>query len=214
MTAACMENHNGLVPGHAYTLLGVQELKAGSVVLHQLIKMRNPWGKERYDGPWNDKDERWTDEFKKQAKMVVANDGIFYMTLDDFKKAFTVYNIAHYQKWHTSDVHVKGTGKKFMKSFSTPIDQEIVLTVDYLNKKKIPHGCPIPSLYYNIYIVANGKVEGKPTPVNKQIAHGMKKFKAKKGVKYYALIVNWKDATYESDFYISTYGEKEKAEFK
>jgi len=27
--------------------------------------MRNPWGKEKYEGPWNDKDERWTAEFKK-----------------------------------------------------------------------------------------------------------------------------------------------------
>lgn len=120
MTAACMKDEFDLVPGHAYTLVGTLELKAGKEVLHRLLKMRNPWGKEKYSGPWNDSDERWTDEFKKQAKLVVANDGIFYMELKDYKKAFTVYNIAHYDNWHTSEMDVKGTGKKFMRRFETP----------------------------------------------------------------------------------------------
>jgi len=98
-----MHEHNGLVPKHAYTLLGVQELKASNGnILHRLIKMRNPWGKERYDGPWSDDDSRWTDDFKKQAKLVSANDGVFYMTVDDFKKAFTIYNVAQYGTYKTS----------------------------------------------------------------------------------------------------------------
>ena len=110
MTAACIHDEFDLVTSHAYTILGVQELKAGETVLHRLVKMRNPWGTERFSGPWNDDDERWTDEFKKQAKLKKANDGIFYMAVKDFKKAFTVYNIAHYSNWHTSKINVKGTG--------------------------------------------------------------------------------------------------------
>lgn len=65
MTAACMHEHLGLVRAHAYTILGVQELTTGGKVEHQLVKMRNPWGKERYDGPFSDKDSRWTEDFKK-----------------------------------------------------------------------------------------------------------------------------------------------------
>lgn len=96
MTAACIHAHEGLVPSHAYTILGVLELKAGENVLHELVKMRNPWGKEMYKGPWHDLDARWTDEFKKQAKLVAdTNDGIFHLPVDDFKKAFTIYNIAN-----------------------------------------------------------------------------------------------------------------------
>lgn len=102
MTAACIHAHVSLVTGHAYTILGITELKAGNTVLHQLIKMRNPWGKEMYNGPWHDSDPRWSDEFKKQAKLVVANDGVFHMPLEDFKKAFTIYNILNYQDWKTS----------------------------------------------------------------------------------------------------------------
>jgi hypothetical protein len=37
----------------------------------------------------------------------------------------------------------------------------------------------MPNLFYNIYIVSGGKVIEKPKAVNKQIAHGMIRFKAK-----------------------------------
>lgn len=133
MTAACMKHgYLSLVGGHAYTILGTQELKVDGKVKHQLIKMRNPWGKERYDGPWSDNDKNWTDDFKKQAHLKVANDGIFFLTLKDFKVAFTVYNIAQYSTYKSiSTATVKGTGKKFFRKFTSSVDQEIVLAVDY-----------------------------------------------------------------------------------
>lgn len=173
MTAACMHDHFDLVTSHAYTILGTQELKAGDVVLHRLIKMRNPWGKEKYTGPWHDDDERWTEEFKKQAQHKNANDGVFYMTISDFKKAFTIYNIAHYSNWHTSHINVKGTGKKFMRRFETPVDQDIIISVDYQNERQIPYGCKTPDVFYNIFIVADNKLVQSGKAVNKQIAHGM-----------------------------------------
>ena len=67
MVAGCSHEHANLVTGHAYTLLGIQELKKGGKVVQQLIKLRNPWGKENYTGPWNDNDTKWTADYKKQA---------------------------------------------------------------------------------------------------------------------------------------------------
>lgn len=64
ITAACMHDHTGLVPGHAYTLIGITELKNAGAVTHQLVKLRNPWGRERYTGPWNDHDPAWTADYK------------------------------------------------------------------------------------------------------------------------------------------------------
>lgn len=99
MTAACMHKHAGLVTGHAYTIVGVVELKGGP----KLVKLRNPWGKEMYKGAWRDDDPKWTDDFKKQAKLVKADDGIFHMPAEDFRKAFTVYDICMYDDgWKTS----------------------------------------------------------------------------------------------------------------
>jgi len=162
MTAACIHAHVSLVTGHAYTILGTVELKAGNTVIQQLVKMRNPWGREKYDGPWNDKDPKWTETLKKQANLVVADDGIFHMPIEDFKKAFTIYNIANYQAWHTSSANVKGKGKKFMKRFTSEEDQDIVVAVDYLNKRKLAYGCNMPNVFYNIYIIKGRKLLGKP----------------------------------------------------
>jgi hypothetical protein len=98
--------------------------------------MRNPWGKESYDGPWSDKDSRWTDDFKKQAHLKVANDGVFYMTLKDFKVAFTVYNVAQYSNYKSfSTANVKGPGKKHFRRFTSSVEQEVVVSVDYQNSR-------------------------------------------------------------------------------
>lgn len=105
MTAACMKEIDSLVPGHAYTILSAVELKKPDGTLaHSLLKMRNPWGKERYNGSFHDKDSAWTEDFKKQAKLVIADDGVFHIPVEDWKKAFTVYNIAQYGVYQTSHV--------------------------------------------------------------------------------------------------------------
>lgn len=58
--------------------------------------MRNPWGSETYTGPWNDQDTQWTEEFQAQVNHIRADDGTFYIPLDNFRNAFTWYNIAMY----------------------------------------------------------------------------------------------------------------------
>lgn len=47
MTAGCHYSQHGLVSGHAYTMLGVNDATNRIVV-------RNPWGSERYTGPGSD----------------------------------------------------------------------------------------------------------------------------------------------------------------
>lgn len=47
----------GICSGHAYTVLSVLTLSDGT----QLLKIRNPWGTENYNGPWSDKSELWTE---------------------------------------------------------------------------------------------------------------------------------------------------------
>ena len=72
MTASCCENGSwkGLVDGHAYTFLDVQELKDSSGnVKHTIAKLRNPWGSEKYKGPFSDGDSAWTEEWKQQVNL-------------------------------------------------------------------------------------------------------------------------------------------------
>jgi len=46
----------GLIAGHAYTLIDTAVYNG-----ENLVKVRNPWGSEHFNGPWSDKDTtRWT----------------------------------------------------------------------------------------------------------------------------------------------------------
>ena len=69
---------------HAYTVIGVAEYNG-----EQLIKMRNPWGVEKYTGPWSDKDtSKWTEAARKALGHTNANDGSFYVPADLYSQLF------------------------------------------------------------------------------------------------------------------------------
>jgi calpain-15 len=80
---------NGLVAGHAYTILeaveyvphGDNEFKQRypGVTSMKLIKLRNPWGKHEWNGDWSDNDDNWTPMMKQKLDVQVADDGIFYI---------------------------------------------------------------------------------------------------------------------------------------
>lgn len=66
--------------------------------------MRNPWGRERYNGAWNDEDPQWTDDFKKQANLVVnKDDGFFHVPLEKFAQVFDGIVVVHYKDWKRSE---------------------------------------------------------------------------------------------------------------
>ena len=103
MGASCCHrgrgNLHGLVAGHAYSLLDVTEVKDASGTVHKLAKMRNPWNVEKYTGPWSDGDSKWTDELKKQVGLVKANDGIFFMPLEDFYNLYISFSVSIYEEF-------------------------------------------------------------------------------------------------------------------
>jgi len=79
----------GISNGHAYSVLDAREFRDYSKNI-KLIKVRNPWGRVEWKGDYNDNCRNWTPELKKffgfneQAK----DDGVFYMTFEDFKNEF------------------------------------------------------------------------------------------------------------------------------
>lgn len=118
---------HGLVTGHLYTVLGVVDLSSAGGP--KLLKLRNPWGSETYKGPWRDDDPQWTDEFKKMAKLVVADDGIFHMTVDTYVTHFTSMEVCQYSDdWKTTKLDVTGTGQFFEKRMKSATDQEVIVS--------------------------------------------------------------------------------------
>ena len=61
-----LTHENGLAHSHAYTVVGVVTLDTGA----RLVKMRNPWGSERYTGPYCDTCSEWTDATAEAVDLV------------------------------------------------------------------------------------------------------------------------------------------------
>lgn len=96
----------GIVPGHAYSVLKVQQYKD-----LQLLKLRNPWGNFEWGGDWSDRDRKWTNELKRIFKPDFdINDGSFWMSYKDFINLYDQIIICKVENWN--EIRLKG---KFIK---------------------------------------------------------------------------------------------------
>ena len=93
----------GLITNHAYTVIGTAVLKKPNGNEIQLIKIKNIWGTNEWIGDWSDKSLKWTQEFKQAVGLKEKEDGIFWMSYDDYLQFYTTTHIAkihsdyHYQ---------------------------------------------------------------------------------------------------------------------
>ena len=69
-----------LAQGHAYSLVNIHELSNGV----KLIKIRNPWGTETYNGPWSDTSDKWTQELREEVGHTNPGDGFFYIDINSY----------------------------------------------------------------------------------------------------------------------------------
>ena len=84
----------GLITNHAYSVLGTAVLKKPNGNEIQLIKMKNMWGTNEWIGDWSDKSLKWTQEFKQAVGLKEKEDGIFWMSYDDYLQFYTTTHIA------------------------------------------------------------------------------------------------------------------------
>jgi hypothetical protein len=50
---------NGLIMGHAYSILDLDKVVRNNQEI-RLIQLRNPWGKDEWNGDWSDTSNLWT----------------------------------------------------------------------------------------------------------------------------------------------------------
>ena len=106
MSAACNSDSDGLHAGHAYTLSAAMEFIDEKGKHWELVRMRNPWARETYTGPWNDHDERWTLPIRRHLKFIDRDDGTFWMPLELFRKRFNAFYLGMYQNWQVNRWYV------------------------------------------------------------------------------------------------------------
>ena len=84
----------GLITNHSYSIIGTAVLKKPNGNEIQLIKMKNIWGTNEWIGDWSDKSLKWTQEFKKAVGLQEKEDGVFWMSYDDYLQFYTTTHIA------------------------------------------------------------------------------------------------------------------------
>jgi hypothetical protein len=89
----------GLVPGHAYSIVSVQTAPICCGCCHKrLVKLRNPWGKGEWSGPWSDTSCLWCCVSTKERDRMgykKSDDGIFFMSITDYSAHFSNSSICH-----------------------------------------------------------------------------------------------------------------------
>lgn len=64
----------------------------------QLVQLRNPWGHKEWTGDWSDKSDKWTMDLKLQLDYSDEDDGIFWMTVQDFCNHYASVYANHLQE--------------------------------------------------------------------------------------------------------------------
>ncbi|KAI7790290.1 hypothetical protein IRJ41_019969 [Triplophysa rosa] len=80
---------NGIVEGHAYTVTGVFKVRGKGQPV-KLVRVLNPWGLGEWTGAWSDRSSLWNQVSEKERTECrsLANDGEFWMSMEDFTKSF------------------------------------------------------------------------------------------------------------------------------
>ena len=92
-----MRLRNGLVTRHAYSVTGLARVR-GQLGDTHLVRLRNPWGRGEWNGPWSERSWEWdslSERDKELLSVRVRNEGEFWMAFDDFAKQFSHLDLVH-----------------------------------------------------------------------------------------------------------------------
>lgn len=76
----------GIVQGHAYAVLDIQECDG-----NRLVQLRNPHGArgDEWKGDWSDSSLKWTQRMRNKVKYTESSDGVFWMDVLDFVQQYS-----------------------------------------------------------------------------------------------------------------------------
>ncbi|XP_076095147.1 uncharacterized protein LOC143065457 isoform X1 [Mytilus galloprovincialis] len=93
------DGQHGLVGGHAYSMNGTYQVGD-----NMLVRIRNPWGRQEWNGPWSDGSNEMS-QYGGSIPHPNKDDGEFYMDVNHFLKYFEQCTICNL----TPDVDRDGT---------------------------------------------------------------------------------------------------------
>lgn len=82
------KNDEGIVSGHAYTILDVQNVIDSNSNPRRIVQIRNPWGKFEWNGEFSDNSNSWRSQDRQKLGINKRDDGIFWMAFEDFVRYY------------------------------------------------------------------------------------------------------------------------------
>ncbi|KAF2117283.1 hypothetical protein BDV96DRAFT_490015 [Lophiotrema nucula] len=123
----------GIQEKHAYSIMEAREIDG-----QKLLKLRNPWGKTEWQGPWSDGSEEWTGEWLEKLNHKFGDDGVFWISYRDLLRNYQHFDRTRLfgpewtvsQQWTSVNVpwSVDYLDTKFKINLSKPSPVVIVLS--------------------------------------------------------------------------------------
>ncbi len=85
----------GLITNHAYQVIDTGTVKNPNGDDIQLLKLKNLLGNNEWSGDWSDNSLKWTQEAMDHIKLEKKEDGIFWMSLNDYIQFYSCTHICH-----------------------------------------------------------------------------------------------------------------------
>jgi len=145
---------DGLIEGHAYTLISARKIHSEKMGLLNLLKIRNPWGNEiEWTGDWSDKSKLW-----KMNKDVAFHvnfkpefEGTFWMTFEEWARIFNDFWVCHrkFTEYVSNEEfrEVKVVALRRMKTMKAAEMRRFVRTLNCPKNHKMKHMRKVPSTY-------------------------------------------------------------------
>jgi len=85
----------GLIDSHAYSLIKALEITVNLKTV-RLLQIRNPWAQKEWQGDWCDRSIKWTDALRKEVGAEQKDDGVFFISYEDYIQFFYITTICKY----------------------------------------------------------------------------------------------------------------------
>ena len=85
----------GLITNHAYQVIDTAVVKNPNGDDIQLLKLKNLLGKNEWTGDWSDNSLKWTQEAMDHINLQKKEDGIFWMSSNDYLHLYSCTHICH-----------------------------------------------------------------------------------------------------------------------